>query len=798
MSCPYTYSEKHLASTVSGILRQRATRQPEQLAYIFLVDGETEERSLTYAELDRQARAIGALLQDLGATGGHALLLYPPGLEYIAAFFGCLYAGMVAVPSYPPRLNRPDSRLKSIIADAQATVALTTMQILSNIERRFAHTPDLKALHWLATDDLGDELAEEWDDPVATSDTLAFLQYTSGSTASPKGVMVSHGNLLHNSALIHQCFGHTPDSRGVIWLPPYHDMGLIGGILQPLYGGFPVVLMSPVAFLQQPICWLQAISRYQASTSGGPNFAYDLCVRKITPEQRATLDLSSWDVAFSGAEPVRQETMARFVEAFAPCGFRREVFYPCYGLAEATLIVSGGQKAAPPIVQRFETSALARKQVVQTSPGSSGVPLVGCGQTMPSQKIVIVDPESLTQCPPDHVGEIWVTGPGVAQGYWNQSEETEQTFQAHLADTSEGPFLRTGDLGFLKDGELFITGRIKDLIIIRGRNHYPQDIELAVEQSHSALRQGCGAAFSIDVDGKEQLVVIQEVKRTHRNANIDEVAWAVRRAVTEEHGLQVYAIVLIRPMSIPKTSSGKVQRHLCRARFLEDSLKVVGSSILDTLSADAQIGQFQGESFVRRALAAVNEPKARHSLLTLYLQEQTARVLHLSPSQVDTQQPLSALGLDSLMAVELKHAVETSLGVVLSMVDFLQELSISQLASRVLAELATPSATPLAPLASVQGVTGESPLSHGQRAMWFLQQLTPESAAYNIANAAQIRGELDIPALRRAFQTLVDRHASLRTTFSALHGEPVQCIQDQVKVYFRVEDASTWDKGVST
>ncbi len=693
MNCPLTYSEKHLASTVSGILRQRAARQPEQLAYTFLLDGETEECSVTYAELDRQARAIGALLQDLGASGGHALLLYPPGLEYIAAFFGCLYAGMVAVPSYPPRLNRPDPRLQSIVADARATVALTTAQILSNIERRFAHTPDLKALHWLATDDLDNDLAEGWNDPAVTGDTLAFLQYTSGSTASPKGVMVSHANLLHNLTLIHQCFGHTSDSQGVIWLPPYHDMGLIGGILQPLYGGFPVVLMSPVAFLQQPIRWLQAISRYRATTSGGPNFAFDLCVHKVSPEQRASLDLSSWNVAFNGAEPVRHETMERFVQAFAPCGFRREAFYPCYGLAEATLIVSGGQKAAPPVVQTFDASALTQKQAIPTLPGDGGVSLVGCGQTIASQKIVIADPESLLQCSPDHVGEIWVTGSSVARGYWNRSEETEHVFQARLADTGEGPFLRTGDLGFLRDGELFITGRIKDLIIIRGRNHYPQDIELVIEQSHPALQPGCCAAFSIAVDGEERLIVVQEFKRAHRDANVDEVAQAVRRAVAEEHELQVYTIVLIRPMSMPKTSSGKIQRHLCRARFLEDSLRVIGSSTLDTPPADAQTEQNE-ESFIRRALAAVSDPSARHSLLTLHLQEQVAQVLHCSPSQVDIQLPLDSLGLDSSRASELKRAIETNQGVVLSMVDSILEANISQLASHVLAELEALSTAP--------------------------------------------------------------------------------------------------------
>jgi len=561
------------------------------------VDGGTKEIHLTYEELDRRARAIGALLQKQVTAGSRALLLYPPGLEYIAAFFGCLYAGVIAVPSYPPRLNRPDPRLQTIVADAQATVALTTTPILSNMEHRLAHAPDLEALRWLDNGNIASDLAEEWRDPEIESDSLAFLQYTSGSTATPKGVMVSHGNLLHNLALLHQCFELTPDSRSVIWLPPYHDMGLIGGLLQPLYVGFPAILMSPLVFLQRPLRWLQAISRYKGTVSGGPNFAYDLCVRKITNEQRATLDLSSWESAFNGAEPVRCETLERFALAFESCGFRREAFYPCYGLAEATLIVSGGLKAAPPILHAVQGEALESNQVVAASvevENEGARTLVGCGQTLGSQKIVIADPESFIQCPPDQIGEIWVSGPSVAQGYWNQPEETECAFEAYLADTGEGLFLRTGDLGFLKDGELFITGRLKDLIIIDGRNHYPQDIELTVEQSHPSLRPGCCAAFSVDVENEERLVVVAEVDRRYRLArrqvdsnpgpasghrpspDVKAMLKAIRRAVAEQHGAQVHDVLLLKHGRILKTSSGKIQRHACRAGYLAGSLHLWG------------------------------------------------------------------------------------------------------------------------------------------------------------------------------------------------------------------------------
>jgi acyl-CoA synthetase (AMP-forming)/AMP-acid ligase II len=565
-------------STLIEILRWRALHQPDQRAYTFLSDGESGEAHLSYAELDLKARAIGALLQEMKLAGERVLLLYPPGLEYIAALFGCFYAQAIAVPAYPPLRNHSLARIEAIAADAQAKVALTTGRIQSDVERRFAQEHGLVELSWLAADEdnLKNDLAEAWRAPQVHTGTLALLQYTSGSTGKPKGVMVSHGNLLHNLAMIHHCFEHTPQSRGVIWLPPYHDMGLIGGILQPLYGGLPVVLMPSLAFLQKPLRWLQAISRYQATISGGPNFAYELCIRKIKPEPKASLDLSSWEVAFTGAEPVRAETIERFSAAFASCGFRREAFYPCYGMAEATLIVSGGVKSNFPVVRQIEAAALEQNQMVAASGKQEGArTIVGCGQTSADQKIVIVDPETHTLCPPGKVGEIWVCGPSVTQGYWNRPLETEETFRAYLADTGEGPFLRTGDLGFI-DGELFITGRIKDVIIIRGRNHYPQDIELTVEQSHPALLPGCGAAFSVEIDGEERLVVAQEVARTYlRKLDVNEVVRDIRQAVAQHHQLQVHAVLLLNPGNIPKTSSGKIQRQACRAEFLSGSLNVV-------------------------------------------------------------------------------------------------------------------------------------------------------------------------------------------------------------------------------
>lgn len=588
-------------STLIDILRFRARHQTDRLAYTFLKDGETDEAHLTYGELDRQARAIGAQLQRLGATGERVLLLYPSGLEYISAFFGCLYAGSIAVPAYPPRFNRTVERLEAIVADAQATVALTTTALLSKTDHWFVQAPDLATLSWLATDSLTGQNEAEWQEPDIDGNTLAFLQYTSGSTGTPKGVMLSHGNLLNNIRMIQQSFQNTERSIGVSWLPLYHDMGLIGCLLHPLHVGFRCILMSPIAFLQRPVRWLQAISRYKATGSGAPNFAYEMCVQKVTPAQRATLDLSSWEIAFNGAEPVRQETLDGFAQTFESCGFRRRAFHPCYGLAEGTLIVSGGIKTAQPITYTVQKTALEQHRMALPCIGTEGAQtFVGSGSRLSErQRIVIVDPETCLQCPPNQIGEIWVSGPSVAQGYWNRPDETEHHFGARLADTGEGPFLRTGDLGFLHQDELFVTGRLKDVMIIRGRNHYPQDIELTVEQSHPSLRPGCGASFSVDVAGEERLVVVQEVERHHlprrqhaprrhrvnldpgfepscpQPFDFDTLVNGIRQAVAEQHGVQAYAVVLLRAGSIPKTSSGKTQRYACRERFSAQTLDVV-------------------------------------------------------------------------------------------------------------------------------------------------------------------------------------------------------------------------------
>ncbi len=565
--------------TLIELLRDRAQNLPNQTAYTFLPDGETCSGSLTYQQLETQVQVIAAHLQSITSPGDRVLVVYPytAGLEFIASFFACIHAGTIAVTSNPPTSRDAIAKLEQRANSCQPKVILTTESLFVHIQEQLAKNselaPTLKILPWVATDKISLSEASAWVEPEIDINTLAFFQYTSGSTGQPKGVMVTHGNVLHNSEIIYQSFEHTADSRGLIWLPMFHDMGLIGGVVQPLYGGFPVTLMSPVALVQKPIRWLQAITEYKATTSGGPNFAYDLVSRQVTPEQLESLDLSSWNVAFSGAEPVRAATLERFAETFAPCGFRREAFYPCYGMAETTLFISGGAKTKSPVVKYVDAEALAENRVVVDSEKNKAV--VSCGWGWLGDEIAIVDPELLVPRSEGEVGEIWVSGAGVGRGYWNQLEETERTFRAFLGD--KGPFLRTGDLGFLQDGELFITGRIKDVMILWGRYRYPQDIELTVEKSHPSLRNGCGAAFSVEAEDDERLIVVQEVERSYlRKLNVEEVVGAIRQAVAQEHTVEVYAIALLKTGSIPKTTSGKIQRQTCRREFLEGTLNIVG------------------------------------------------------------------------------------------------------------------------------------------------------------------------------------------------------------------------------
>ncbi|HJQ80845.1 MAG TPA: AMP-binding protein [Lacipirellulaceae bacterium] len=672
--------------TLLELLANQAANQPDGVAYVFLDerDGLSE---ITFGQLDRRARAIAARLQLELRCGDRALLVYPAGLEFIAAFFGCLYAGVVAVPATYPKPKRPMPRLQRIAVDCDAHVALSTGQTLTTLDPELL-SADAATSQWIATDELADELADMWHRPVLVESDLAFLQYTSGSTSDPKGVMLTHGNLLNNLECIRQSFGigESEDdlisATGVFWLPAYHDMGLIGGILTPLYMGGRSVLMSPAAFLQRPMRWLQAIHDYRATISGAPNFAYEYCVRRTTPQERSTLDLSRWRLAFCGAEPIRAETLQHFVDAFSPAGFRMDAFYPCYGLAETTLLAAGPNFEDEPRILTVNRAALGEHRVVEAigEPAEMTQRLVGCGPAVNGHAIVIVRPESAVECDEDEVGEIFIQGPSVAQGYWNQAEETEQVFGARV-EGREGRFLRTGDLGFFRDGELYITGRLKDVIIIRARNHYPQDIEQSAEGAHPAVLPG--AAFAIEGDdGDEQLVVVHQIDRQFRGANMDDIVRAIRRAIVEQHELDPHAIVLIRQTSLPITSSGKVQRNLCREQYLAGELKVVHSwtnpapktapakaatngrvEVQLNVGPPSRGGPHDTPSVVplgSRHLpdrSAIELDRAAERI-EAWLLDWIVRRLGLDAADISRDRPFAEFGVDSLTAVELSQELE--------------------------------------------------------------------------------------------------------------------------------------------
>jgi 8-amino-7-oxononanoate synthase len=594
---------KHADDTILDRLCRHARAQPKCTAFTFLNE-EAAPECWTFQALERRVHRLAAHLCQHAVAGDRALLLYPPGLEFIAGFLACLAAGIVAVPAYPPRRNRSAERLRAILEDARPALVLTTRQIAPTVQAELL--PSARDLALLVIDDIELSIEAAWHPPALTPDTLAFLQYTSGSTETPRGAMVTHGNLMHNEEVIQQAFDHCPvtgnrPSVMVSWLPPFHDMGLVGGILQPLYVGFPSVLLAPVTFLREPIRWLQAISDYRGTTSGAPNFAYDHCVKLITEEQKAGLDLSSWRIAYNGAEPVRAETLDRFARAFAGCGFRPQAFFPCYGLAEATLFVSGGPPDRGPTQVGVCGRSLEEHCLVEiTGDDANTRPLVSCGRIAGETRAVIVDPETCTERQPGKIGEIWLASASVARGYWDRLEATQETFHARLGDTGEGPFLRTGDAGFVRDGELFITGRLKDLIILRGRNLYPQDIEAVVERTADFVKPNACAAFGVEAFGEERLAVVVEADRrlvqmalaaakrraasgAHETGNgtcaaaaeLDDVVGRVRQAITEAFEVPVHTVAFVRPGTFPRTSSGKVQRRACRSGILAGTLDVV-------------------------------------------------------------------------------------------------------------------------------------------------------------------------------------------------------------------------------
>ncbi len=654
-------------SDLVSVLQHWARVRGDAPAFYF-TDGESPEDDLclTFAQLDLAARNVAGHLQKYNAQGQRILLVYPPVLDFVVGFFGCLYAGATAVPAFPPRRNRKGQRIHGIARDCQAQIALTNQHVRQQIEGD-THWTEWESILIVATDSLAQDYSDAWKNPQIAPDDLAVLQYTSGSTGQPKGVMLSHGNLVRNTELIMMAFKTQPDSIGCSWLPTYHDMGLIGGVLTPLFIGRPAILMSPMAFLQKPIRWLNTISRYGADISGGPNFAYQLCVDKITDEELSGVDLSSWKTAFNGAEPVRATTLKQFMARFAPNGFGSSAFLPCYGMAETTLIVTGGPSHEPPVVRTFDSQQLDLQKVVACPADSEQArELVGSGEVLPGEKLLIVDPESLQPTEPDRIGEIWVSSPSVGQGYWEREEVTQETFCATTRD-GDGPYLRTGDLGFMYEGQLFVAGRLKDMIIVRGVNRYPQDIEQTVEQSHEIMQSGLVAAFADHSQDRERLIICTSAQKRTEDVDWDEVIKSIRRAVALQHELPPDAVVLVRFGTLPRTSSGKIQRHASRREFSLGSLKIVAqwkSWEIDLPKSEPMIAaaSFQpsgnGSSPATTTAAETRSGTPDHEIVDIVMDAIRA-VAQERAKQLDLDTNIVLdLGLDSLERMQIAHSLE--------------------------------------------------------------------------------------------------------------------------------------------
>ncbi len=799
-------------------LKQWARLRSGHPVYTFLDSAGGESASLTFAELERKVRGVAAALQERAAAGDRALLLYPPGLDFIVAFLGCLYAGTIAVPAYPPRPGRGASRLRAIARDTEARWLLTGGSAAAAIQaarQEAGDLPELAAAQILITDQLPASLADACQERTPAAEDIAFLQYTSGSTADPKGVIVTHGNLAHNEEMIRRAFRQNEDSVVVGWLPLYHDMGLIGNVLQPLYVGARAILMSPLTFLQRPALWLEAISRYRATTSGGPNFAYELCVRKVGAAGRAELDLASWRLAFNGAEPVRARTLDEFVAAFAPCGFRRDALYPCYGLAEATLFAAGGAAGDGPALQDFAAAPLDAHQA-RVDTAAPQRRLVGCGGPFMGQTLAIVDPETRRASPAGRVGEIWLSGPSVARGYWRRPEATAELFQARLAAESAAPaagapaYLRTGDLGFLHAGNLYVTGRRKDLIILQGRNFYPHDVELAVEGAHPALRPGCGVAVGVDTGGEERLVVLWELDRTAAPPDpetVATVAGLVRQRVGQELDAAVAQVVFLAPGSILKTSSGKLRRSACRAAWLAGSLPVVAESSAEPPAADATaaaLDAHDASAMADRERLLALPPAARRTALAALLRTAAAAVMRMPEDLLPADVALTRLGLDSLAAVALQQRLQATLGLSCDFVELLDGLDLDRLTGRLLVGL-TAAPPPCAPPAAAApaaptpptAAAGDAarPLTDAQLSLWYLDRLAGHSGPYHLAGAAAVmslhgeRAALDVAALHRALDALGERHTILRTTFDDHDGLPRQRLLAGLRPELTLHDA---------
>ncbi|QOU03521.1 non-ribosomal peptide synthetase [Pseudomonas fluorescens] len=745
-----------LPRTLVQSLKQRAEQTPDQVALRFLAESAEQSIVLSYRDLDLRARTIAAALQANAALGERAVLLFPSGPDYVAAFFGCLYAGIIAVPAYPPESTRRhhQARLLSIIADAEPRLLLTIASLGDGLAQ-LENAPPV-----LSVDTLDAQIADSWRAPDLQPDDIAFLQYTSGSTALPKGVQVSHGNLVANEVLIRRGFGIdvNPDDVIVSWLPLYHDMGLIGGLLQPVFSGVPCVLMSPAYFLGRPLRWLEAISEYGGTISGGPDFAYRLCSERVSESALARLDLSQWRVAYSGSEPIRLDTLERFAEKFARCGFTANSFFASYGLAEATLFVAGGRRGQGIPALRVDEQALAANRA---EPGQ-GSAIMSCGTSQPDHGVLIVDPHTLSELADNGVGEIWASGPSIAHGYWRNPEASAKTFVQHAGRT----WLRTGDLGFIREGELYITGRLKDLLIVRGHNLYPQDIEQTIEREVEVVRKGRVAAFAVNDQGQEGIGIAAEISRSVQKILPPEaLIKAIRQAVAEAYQEAPCVVLLLNPGALPKTSSGKLQRAACAVRHADGSLDSYAQ--FPDLHAPAP-NAAQGSELQSRIAAIWCEQ------------------LHVASVAADDH--FFLLGGNSITATQVVARLREDLGLELNLRMLFEAPTLEGFAAHI-AQLQQDGGVAQGAIHTLSR-DEDLPQSLAQNRLWITWQLDPLSSAYTIPGALRLRGELDEDAVRASFQHLIQRHEALRTRFYECDGQAFQRVDANSDFDLHVIDLS--------
>ncbi|HEX4355142.1 MAG TPA: AMP-binding protein, partial [Polyangiales bacterium] len=659
--------------TLPHVVVQHALTDPTRIALTFLVDGEQTAIQLSYGALVARASAIAHELKRRDLAGRPVVVLYPAGPSYLCALLGCFWAGAIAVPAYPPTarsLSRAGERIAGLVADAGAVAALTSEGLLGLL----SDAPELDKLTKLATDAWcarGHEdapLSAADLEPIALDiDQPCLLQYTSGSTSTPKGVLLTHGQTVANLEIIFGALGPEADGPMATWLPPYHDMGLIGTLLFPLHRGNRIVQLAPEAFIRRPIRWLRAISEERAVATATPNFALELCIRRISPEQRAGLDLSCLRFMFNGSEPIDAASLEAFSEAYAPHGLRPEALAPCYGMAEATLLLSVAAGRNASRIRAYSAATLAHGRADAPGEDERARRLVSCGPAQPEGSIRIVDPQRCVELGEREVGEIWAMSPSIASGYWHRPEETRATFHARLRDSGEGPFLRTGDLGFLDHGELFVTGRLKDSIIVRGKKHYPQDIERTVQRLDPALSVDAGAAFAIEIDGGERVCLVQELDHRAR-PNLPALLEAIPRAILEQHELALHAVVLVKRGTLLKTSSGKIKRCAMRQAFLDDDLVSVArwqaqtQPLMAAATAEPAMAPERDESPERETRTRLVTGERRCAAIERFLRDKLAALAKLQPSQIDLDAPVAQYGVDSLAATELAEALEAWLG----------------------------------------------------------------------------------------------------------------------------------------